>query len=144
MNERMVRWECFEANVRRVVDGDTIVIERGNLVMTIRVAHCDAPESGQPWAANAWQRLRDLIGHMPVKVRPIAADRYSRIVAEIETGDGHDCALELVKDGLAFWLPGKKRREDIGEAEQEAQRAGRGIWSERTMVRPKEFRQRRR
>jgi len=144
MSERFLRWECFQANVRRVVDGDTIVIERGNLVMTIRLAHCDAPEDGQPWAVNAYQRLKDMIGGKPVSVIPIAADRYSRIVAEIMTADGHDCAFELVRDGLAYWLPGKKRREDIGEAEQEAQRAGRGIWRDKTNIRPQQFRKQKR
>lgn len=115
-----IRFENFQGWCRNVIDGDTITVERGSLVITIRLAHIDAPESGQELADQARDLVRELCFEKWVQVCPIGSDRYSRIVAEIRTADGLDVSAEMLRVGLAWWLRGKKRDENYGLIEREA------------------------
>ena len=135
-----IRWEDFVAYVRNVIDGDTITVERGSLVLTVRIAHIDAPESGQELANESRDLLRKLCYQKFVHVHPIGSDRYSRIIAEIRTENNLDCSAELIRQGLAWWLQGKKRDENYGLIEQAARENRVGLHALRNVEKPWNYR----
>lgn len=74
-----------------------------------------------------------------MRVRDI--DRYQRTEAEIILPDGRNLNRELVRAGLAWWYQHYARRELIlGDLEQEARAARRGLWADPQPVPPWEWR----
>ena len=100
-----------EAEVVRVVDGDTLVararIWLGQTVEThVRLAGVDAPELRGKCAAEkaralaAREALARLVGAGPVLLADIESDKYGgRVLARIATGAGDDVAAALVAGG---------------------------------------------
>lgn len=135
--------------VRRVVDGDTIVLENG---LHVRYQGVNTPESGHwvkdpaPLAAEATARNRALVEnrfvHLTLGVQPV--DEYGRLVARVHLAPdapaepsgakqplGADVEEVLLKEGLARvfglgLLPGD--REALTKAEDEARAANAGQW----------------
>ncbi len=125
--------------VRRVVDGDTLLLESG---ARVRLLGVDAPESVRegypvdPWGPEASNFTKQFIAHAGNRVRLAfdleRIDRHDRYLAYVWSGD----ALlneEIVRAGLAearpdyrYSAPMKRR---LRRAQEEARRAGRGIWS---------------
>ena len=118
--------------VASVIDADTIEI-RG---VRIRLHGIDAPESRQLCRRNSgdeWRcgqqaalALADRIGRRTVNCAVRDVDRYDRAIA-VCTQDNQDLNRWLVNEG---WAVAYRRysRDDI-EAEDQARRAGRNIWS---------------
>jgi endonuclease YncB( thermonuclease family) len=118
----------YDARVIRVVDGDTIVVQRAQQKERIRLAQIDAPESRQPYGKDATRALTDLIQDELIRVEPVTRDRYGRWVAEISL-DSTNINAQLVAEGHS-WVyrryavdPGLDRLED------EARSARRGLWA---------------
>lgn len=70
--------------VTRVIDGDTF--ETASRKRPVRLAHVDAPEKGQPGAAQATQKLRKLIEGEEVRIDTVARDPYGRAVGNVYLG----------------------------------------------------------
>jgi endonuclease YncB( thermonuclease family) len=115
-----------------VVDGDTLEIHG----IRIRLWGVDAPESTQlcrgedslqyHCGAQAANDLDAFIAWRPVNCSPLNLDPYGRTVATCSIG-GSDLGEWLVRKGLALdWPQYSKGR--YGEAQRDAERAGRGIW----------------
>src|SRR6516162_9469961 len=96
----------------------------------------DAPESSQlcrgedslqyRCGAQAANDLDTFIARRPVNCSPLSLDPYGRTVATCSVG-GTDLGEWLVREGLALdWPQYSKGR--YGEAQHDAERAGRGIW----------------
>ncbi len=116
-----------------VIDGDTLEIH-GN---RIRLWGIDAPESSQlcrgedslqyRCGAQAANDLDAFIARRPVNCSQLSLDQYGRTVATCSV-DNTDLGEWLVRRGLALdWPQYSKGR--YGGAQQDAERAGRGIWS---------------
>ena len=100
-----------EAEVLRVVDGDTLVararIWLGQTVEThVRLAGVDAPElrgkcaEEKARALAAREALLRLVGEGPVMLADIESDKYGgRVLARVATGAGDDVAAVLVAGG---------------------------------------------
>jgi endonuclease YncB( thermonuclease family) len=115
-----------------VVDGDTLEIHG----IRIRLWGIDTPESSQlcrgedslqyRCGAQAANDLDAFIARRPVNCSPRSLDPYGRTVATCSVG-GTDLGEWLVRKGLALdWPQYSKGR--YGEAQRDAERAGRGIW----------------
>jgi endonuclease YncB( thermonuclease family) len=140
-----------EYKVTRVIDGDTLVVQKGETKLTIRLVGIDAPETskkkhepGQPYSQQSTKHLAKLALNRPADVKSYGADRYGRILGEVFV-EGKNVNLEMVKAGLAEVYRGTPAKgQDIGpywEAEQEASREGRGMWSQGAKyVSPREWR----
>jgi micrococcal nuclease len=120
------------ARVEVVVDGDTIRLETGEAVRLLGV---DTPEKGEPYFEEASRLTKDLLVGQPVRLILCAqreSDPYDRLLAFVEAGD-RDPGLDLLQQGLArtLFIPpcGLDRAPLYRQAEREAFRAGRGIWS---------------
>jgi micrococcal nuclease len=126
-------------SVREVVDGDTLRLANGARVRLIGV---DAPEPRgpdglpEPFALEAAEFVRGMVathgGEVRLEFDRVLQDRYGRFLAYVYAGDLF-INEELVRQGLARarlefdYSSYMKAR--FREAEREAQKAGRGIWS---------------
>ena len=125
--------------VRRVVDGDTLLLESG---ARVRLIGADAPETVQPdhpvepFGPEATQfteqRIRSAGGEVRLQMDRERKDRFGRFLAYVYVDD-QMLNEELIRQGLATartefnYSSSMKRR--FRQAEEEARLAGRGIWS---------------
>ena len=144
---------CLAADyqVSRVIDGDTLVVTKGTVKLTIRLVGIDAPEvshkkyePGQPFSQQSTKHLAGLVLNQQVAVKSFGNDRYGRILGEVFL-NGKNVNLEMVKAGLAEVYRGTPASgQDLGqywEAEWQAQRARTGMWVQGDKyVSPREWR----
>lgn len=102
---------AYEAvEVVRVIDGDTIIVDRGSQEERVRILGIDAPEvardgrPGEACAVEATALTEELTAGADVVVvidpSQSEADRYGRTLAYVEA-DGQDISGELLSAGLA-------------------------------------------
>ena len=128
-----------EYPLRRVVDGDTLLLRDGRRV---RLMGVDTPETVkedtpvQPWGPEATQFTREFTagGNLRLQFDRERLDQYGRYLAYVWVGD-RMLNEELLRAGLARWEPGyhysPAMKTRFRKAQREAQEAHRGIWSER-------------
>ena len=88
-----------EYKVIGIKDGDTYVLLQNEIEITIRLAHIDCPEKGQPFGKNAKQFASDLCyGNIVTLVTNGKADRNKRLIAEVIVND-INVNKELVRNG---------------------------------------------
>jgi endonuclease YncB( thermonuclease family) len=121
------------ATVLSVGDGDTLRVDEGGNLRTVRLACIDAPETAQrPYGAASRQRLQELapVGSV-VTLKPQTIDKYGRTVAEVFR-NGQSVNLMMVFSGQAFAYRqylGACNRPAYLEAEATAQRQMIGVWA---------------
>jgi micrococcal nuclease len=126
------------AEVRYVIDGDTVVLADGQ---HLRLIGINAPELGkdgapdQPLAASARARLATLVEHRRVMLdfERDRRDHYGRELAHVLLPDGTDVGRTLLREGLAWAIaipPDVKRLDSYLAAETEARAGRRGVWGE--------------
>ena len=110
-----------EAEVVRVIDGDTVVVRAriwlGQHIETrVRLEGVDAPEltgsckRERRMAQQARSFMQSLIGGRGVLLRGIAFGKYGgRVIARVETADGEDCSRALIRAGLARAYDGGRK-----------------------------------
>lgn len=122
--------------VTSIHDGDSFRAGK----QAFRLWGIDAPELNQRWGTAARESLRELLTGVETVTIERHGTSWKRIVIRAESG-GKDVSLELLKMGLAWYLPEfAPKREDYREAEQEAREARRGLWSDENPVSPAEWR----
>jgi micrococcal nuclease len=127
------------APVTRVVDGDTIHVTLAGRDERVRFIGIDTPEvahEGRPAecfgdraADETRARLAGRSVRLAFDVR--LRDRFGRLLAYVYDDRGL-VNLALVRGGFAVVLtvpPDTRMAADFGRAEDEARRAGRGLWS---------------
>ena len=126
------------AEVRHVLDGDTVILQTNQHVRLIGI---NAPELGkdgapeQPLAARARERLVQLVrGQRVILVfEDERQDHYGRLLAHLYLPDGRDVEEILLHEGLAWAVavpPNVAKLAALLAAENEARAAGRGVWGE--------------
>lgn len=131
-----------DAQVVRVIDGDTIVVRIQGREESIRLLGIDTPESVDPrtpvecFGQEASRHTAALLppGTDVRLVRDVEArDRYSRLLAYVyRADDGTFVNLELVRDGFAAVLtypPNVTHADDFTAAAARARAKGLGRWS---------------
>lgn len=110
--------------VIRVTDGDTFILSDGSRV---RLDGIDAPETDQPYGAEAKAELEKLILNRIIDIR-CDGTSYNRKVCQISCDD-IDIQREMVKRGYAFdythYSDGYYKSAEIF-----AQKFGRGVWAQ--------------
>lgn len=132
----------YTAEVERVVDGDTLVVVRRDSgdPVRIRLHGIDAPETDQPYAAEATAALGRL-ARGRLGIVPLELDRYGRTVAVVYSDDGANLNQALVAQGAAWWF--RRYAPDDAELrrlEAEAKLARRGLWASADPVAPWDYR----
>lgn len=131
--------ERVQAEVLRVVDGDTIEVALGGRTEDLRLIGVDTPETVKPGAPvdcfgpEASEFSKRLLSGEQVELRfdRELRDRYDRLLAYVYLDDTFVNA-ELIRGGYARTLeiaPNTSEAEQLGRLEQAAGEAGAGLWS---------------
>ena len=124
--------QTITARVKKVVDGDTVVIEGGRKVRYIGI---DTPERDEPFFTEARERnislvLGKLVSLVVCEAEP--RDRFGRLLAFVYA-DGLFVNRALVEEGLArrLIIPpcGLPVATEFKLLEQDAKETGRGLWA---------------
>ncbi len=132
--------------VRRVVDGDTLLLTSG---ARVRLQGIDTPETVregfavETWGPQASQFTKDFINRANHRVRLTFSlerkDRHDRFLAFVWNGEVM-LNEELVRAGLAHarldYRYSGAMKSRLARAQDEARRAGRGMWSGSNMQIP--------
>lgn len=127
-----------EAQVERVVDGDTLRLVDGR---SVRLIGLNAPELGrqgraaEPLAEAASRHLRQLVaasgGRVMLLAGAQARDHYGRSLAHAFGADGRNWEAQQLAAGLGFAValaPNTALADCQFAAERQARRAGLGVW----------------
>jgi len=123
-----------EAQVSRIVDGDTIVVVIDGQSYDLRYIGIDSAEVGDAFGAEATAGNEALVGGKTVYLEKDVSetDRYDRLLRYVYLADGTFVNAELVRQGFAEakdYPPDSKYREVLDAAEQEARVALVGVWA---------------
>lgn len=124
-------WEV--ARVTRIIDGDTYEVLVGGQLVRVRLLGVDAPESGQPFGAQASDSARAVLQGRVVRLRRVSTDLYGRTLGNLALPSlvaRPAAALDslLVVRGWA-WAFDPDHSWAQREAQQKAAQAGRrGLW----------------
>jgi endonuclease YncB( thermonuclease family) len=129
------------------VEAPEVVVLRSDAGdVELRLFGVDAPEPGQPFAADARAFVERLVGGQQVRLRFAYRDARGEMVGRLWAGD-LDVGLALVRAGLAWRLPdahykpeAKGQLDALAAADAEARAARRGLWADPRPTPPWTFR----
>lgn len=140
------RAETLSGVVAVVVDGDTILFKpdtyraASRAFLRVRLAGIDAPEADQPHGVAATRALKDMALQQAVTLNVVGIDRYGRKLGRLFIG-ARSINAELVRRGHA-WAWSRGVGEPLRALEDEARRAGIGLWQDPAPVAPWAWRRR--
>lgn len=130
--------DYFKAIVEYVIDGDSLRVSAEGNEIEVRLWGVDAPEYDQPGSRAAKKLLQQLVLGKEVQVHPQYHDKYNRLVAIIYL-NGINVNEALLESGHC-WVHRYYCQERIcdqwKELEEEARKAGRGLWNHQNPVPP--------
>ena len=134
--------DLITARVVGVADGDSItVLTPDQHPVVIKLHGIDCPETGQPFGERAKQFTQNLCFGKIVLYRIVGIDIFEQTLAIVSLEDGRELNLALLEAGLAWHLQRHANRQDYEAAEQEARKAGVGLWAAPDPTPPWEWRQ---
>ena len=134
----------FRVRVVSVQDGDSVQavpVNRDDRQIRVRLYGIDAPEHDQEFGREARDRLSSLVqGKGELMLEPRDTDRYGRLVGVLyfrSSDRQHSVNRVMVEEGLARWYS-RYGGQEIGleQAERDARRRRRGIWSSGRQIAP--------
>lgn len=127
--------EEIRGKVVSIADGDTItVLDAEKVQHKIRLEGIDSPEKGQAFGTKSKEMLSELVGGKDVVVTWEKKDRNGRILGDVHIN------LEMVQDGLAWHYKQYSKAKALADAEDEARKAKKGLWTDKSPEPPWEFR----
>lgn len=123
----------IEAQVVKVIDGDTIDVTINNETHRVRYIGIDAPELDQPFGEEALLKNRELVEGKTVKLEKDVSDtdQYGRLLRYVYVNDLLVNG-ELVRLGYAEaveYPPDTKYQELFDTIQADAKKSERGIWT---------------
>lgn len=128
--------------VTQVVDGDTIKINMGGTVETLRLIGIDTPETVDPrkpvqcFGVEASNRAKALLSGQKVRIEQDSTqdtrDKYGRLLVYIHRDDSLFFNKSMVADGYAYeytYDKPYKYQAEFKAAQLAAQNAQKGLWS---------------
>lgn len=133
--------DLITARVVGVTDGDSItVLTPDQHPVMLKLHGIDCPEAGQPYGERARLFTQNLCFGKIVLYRVVGIDIFEQTLAIVFLEDGRELNLALLEAGLAWHLERHANRQDYQAAEQEARKAGVGIWAVSDPIPPWEWR----
>ena len=137
--------EAQSVVVKKVLDGDTVVLTDGRHVRLIGIntpelAHPAKrgrpPQVQEPVALNAQRRLQQLVGGQQVRLQlgVQAVDHYGRALGRLFAANGELVEAMLLREGLGFLVikaPDFRYRSCVADAAAYARGHNAGVWAER-------------
>lgn len=132
--------EVLIGEVVGITDGDTLTILVDREPVKVRLAEIDAPESKQPFGTRSRQSLAAICHRRSAQVIWKTRDRYKRIIGQVQCA-GIDANAHQVSAGLA-WVFDRYSTPDspLYGLQDQARKAGKGLWSDTNPVPPWEWR----
>lgn len=130
----------FSGKVVTVLDGDTIDVLNNNIPERIRLNGIDAPEKGMPYGQAAKEYVLDMTALKIVTVLVKDTDQYGRTVGDVILPDGRTLNREIVKAGYAWWFKKYSNDASLGELEEGARVARKGLWRDPVPMPPWDWR----
>jgi len=130
--------ETWSGRCTEIIDGDTIVVLKGNVAKRVRLFGIDCPETGQPFSTKATAFTTAMVHDKVVDIETAGdeKDHFKRVLAWVSVGS-KSLNRALVRAGLAFWYRKYAiNNYELAEIECEACRAGLGLWSQLKPPRP--------
>lgn len=120
-----------KAKVKRVVDGDTVVLENGSIVRYVGIT---APETGEDFEKESTEENRKLVEgkNVTLEYDNYKGDKFGRILAYLIVS-GKNISVELAKKGMAQVVVYQHKKpfiyqEQLLKAQEEAKKKRLGIW----------------
>ena len=127
-----------QIKIIKIYDGDTITaLTSQKEKIKIRLYGIDAPELKQPFGKASKRHLIDLISNNSLNINEKGKDKYGRTLAVLYNGD-QDINGQMVIDGYAWAYD--KFSKDYVAFQQNAQALKKGLWIDKDVVRPSDFR----
>ncbi|MCK4738961.1 MAG: thermonuclease family protein [Deltaproteobacteria bacterium] len=124
----------FRLPVKKIIDGDTIVLDGGRV---IRYVGIDTPEYGEAFFWEATNKNKSHLKETEVLVVVCSEepfDRFGRTLGWV-SANGVDIGAELLRAGLAktLMIPpcGREKSKEYKALEEEAKKNRIGIWSQK-------------
>lgn len=130
----------FSGMVVTVIDGDTIEVLHNKKPERIRLHGIDAPEKGMAFGQAAKEYVLDMAALKVVTVEMRDTDKYGRTVGEVILPDGRNLNRDIVKAGYAWWYKKYSSDASLGELEESARIARKGLWRDPRPKPPWEWR----
>jgi endonuclease YncB( thermonuclease family) len=131
--------QSFTGVVKEVQNGNVMTVLHDGQTSTVRLHGLYAPKLSQPYGEEAATYLRSRIEGREVLVQVRDRDRSGRLVARV-LRRGREMNRQLLQAGLAwyYWWYEEYTQEAARDQAHEyrAQRAGRGLWSQRRPIPP--------
>lgn len=129
----------FTAKVIAVLDGDTVLVKRGNGLVKIRMVGIDAPEKAQTFGETSKRSLSDMVMGKQVTIKSQAIDKYGRMVASINV-NGLDVNAEQIRRGMAWENSNFHSDKKLLALQEEAKQVPRGLWALSNPIPPWDWR----
>ena len=126
----------FVARVLTVHEGDRVTIHYQEKNQIVALRDVDCPELKQPYGKQAKHAAAAYLANRDVVVKELKKDQRGRMTADILLTDGRNIAHELVKEGLAWVLPGEVYDPALKDMEELARASKHGLWSEPDPIPP--------
>ena len=143
--------ELQRAEVRHVIDGDTVIVSKSWSQTRIRLDAIDCPEDGQDWGNISKAGLIKLIGGRYVYLETHGVDEYGRTLATVYLQDSADSEWINVNERMVMlghaWvarkyyghLP-KSRQHQLDRLEKWARSKRVGLWRTEDPIPPWQWR----
>lgn len=131
----------FTGICTRVIDGDTIEVQREDTRETVRVRiwGIDAPEKKQEGGAEATETLRRLCEGERVSVVKRGSS-YGRIVGQVRVGERSAALWQLLRGQAWYYERYAPTAQGLKKAQEKARKRKRGIWASPGAVPPWQYR----
>jgi endonuclease YncB( thermonuclease family) len=124
----------FKGKVLRVINGDIIDVIRDGKQVRIRLAGIDCPEVGMPFGDKAKKYVTRQLLPRKGKTTIVTVNIFEKtpmwLIGEIILADGRSLNRELLKEGLAWWVPKHSNDESLGLLEIDASWEQKGLWGD--------------
>ncbi len=121
-----------KGKVKRVVDGDTVVLENGSIVRYVGIT---SPETNELFEKESTEENRKLVEGKTVNLEydNYKGDKFGRILAYLVI-DGKNVSVELARKGMAQVVVYQHKKpfiyqEQLLKAQEGAKKKKLGIWS---------------
>jgi endonuclease YncB( thermonuclease family) len=125
--------------VKKIIDGDTILVVNGQGNIKVRLWGIDTPEYRQPYSKAAARFTRKLLQNTTVDLIVKDWDDYGRMVALVKMADGQSVNELLIKSGYA-WVHIYYCKEPVCQTwknyEKDARASNLGLWQEAEAIAP--------
>jgi micrococcal nuclease len=130
----------IQIKVVGVHDRDTLTgIKASNEQIKVRLDAIDTPETMQPYGQAAKKALSDMVFGEEVVIYPKTKDKYGRTVGHVVVGK-KAVNLAMLAQGMTWHYVKYEKAKHLGQAEAEAKAVRRGLWQNKQLMPPWDWR----